>query len=476
MKHTPPLDGDILNFFDNTLTALNITDEHIQSLLYDLDLPRLDKLTRDKLAGDGLEVAQNFDDDSFEIMEFEQFLTYGKRFVVLYIKDQYLRKDKYLRGDLKPFHICWYQALQDAKAQHRYEERYVMTYNTGGSFKVNLYVRDIDASGRPYTEKKEQNIYRKLRVCQSCLHHLNWQNFRRFCAGGVNWWKGGDPQKRMQIAVNFDLAGYLSDAKNAARIKAAQDILYSHPVNGTGESATKKEYVLTPEIKEALKKLVGYTCEMCHKPFSAKDLQIHHKNHNEGDNRRENLLVICQACHSLIHDAEGGFTNKTTKNSTKGKIETTKEISEQEYADAINSLLTIYKDGLGTTKNGNKAAELEEMLNECENKNLTELKEINPAQENLYKLRAENGDASAYFTYAEILKKEADNIESANYWYKKAAEYSEKVVEEFSLNQSPDKLKEKADKGSEAALKRLKKLAENGNVDAMLALAELYGG
>ena len=152
------VDKSITAPFGNTLKALRISDEQIGGYMYDLSLPFLDELTRDKLAGDGLEVAEQFADEAFEIVEFEQFLTYGKRYIVLYMRDQFLTAEKYQRGELKPFHICWCDTLRAAKEKNRYESRYVMTYNIGGNFKVNLSVRDKDDHGRPYTEKKEQNV------------------------------------------------------------------------------------------------------------------------------------------------------------------------------------------------------------------------------------------------------------------------------------------------------------------------------
>ena len=58
--------------------------------------------------------------------------------------------------------------------------------------------------------------------------------------------------------------------------------------------------------------------------------------------------------------------------------------------------------------------------------------------------------------------------------YRKAVTYYEKVVENYELNQSPEKLLAKAKNGDEGARNRLEKLANSGNVDAMLAMAEVF--
>lgn len=65
-------------------------------------------------------------------------------------------------------------------------------------------------------------------------------------------------------------------------------------------------------IEEGIKE---YKCEKCGrsewegKPIP---LELHHKNMNHGDNRLENLQILCSNCHSLSHN----YSN------TKGKIET----------------------------------------------------------------------------------------------------------------------------------------------------------
>ena len=103
---------------------------------------------------------------------------------------------------------------------------------------------------------------------------------------------------RQKIVDEFDIAEYLATAqKNKADFP---------PVEFFDVSAVKKEYVLSPYRKDALKKNADYICEVCRRKFSSHNLEIHHKNHNQGDNRRDNLLVVCKECNNQIHVAEGG--------------------------------------------------------------------------------------------------------------------------------------------------------------------------
>ena len=299
------LDRNILSDFQNIFKAMNISEYQIVTAIQNFSLPSLDFETREKLSTDGMLAAENFDDEWIEIAEPQLYFKYKKNVVIMYQCDQFLTQYDYNQQRYRPFHLCFCQALQDAHEKNRYESRYVMTYNTSGNFKVNLFVRDKNSDGKVYTLKKEQEVYRPLRVCQHCLREINWKHFRSYCGNGLEWWRGGNSSMRKKIVDEFDLEEYL--------VTARQNNFFDHPVLGTASSSIKKEYVLSPQIKEELKKIVEYTCEICRNQFPSEELQIHHKNHNEGDNRRQNLKVVCENCHTLIHKAEGGFVSRKEK-------------------------------------------------------------------------------------------------------------------------------------------------------------------
>lgn len=465
------LDFDILNAFQATSSAMHLTEKNVRSVLYEMDLPELDELEREQLSGDGMQLAENFEDDNFEMVEPQQFMMYKKRFVVLYIKDQYLTQQHYQQHRYNPIHICWCDGLQEAKNCHRYDNRYVMTYNTTGSYKVNLFVRDRSLYGDVYSQRKEQNVKKKLRVCQDCLYKINWKNFRSYCGGGSQWWIGGNAAMRNKIADEFDLEEYLREAKVDALRKKEQEELYAHPVAGTASSHTLKQYQLTQAIKHELKKLVDCQCEICGQNFDEKDLQIHHRNHNEGDNRRENLLVVCSACHAKIHEAEGGFT-KAQRNE--------EVVSEKKYADMTAKLAYMYGNGLGIEKDSDKAKEYEELYQECEEKP-ADFNDNKQENAELCKYLAQAGDADAAFQYAEILQHSSSEDMDISHakiaaWYYEMArkaylKKTEAYEEMFKL--TPSELAQNAIKGDKNALRNLEKLAQT-NPDAMYELALVY--
>lgn len=339
------LDRNILAPFEKTFRAMGIGDYQIATAIQDFSLPPLDFDTREKLLTDGLLATENFADEWIELAEPQLYFKYKKRVVIMYQRDQLLTRENYAQRRYRPYHFCFCKALREAHEKNRYEGRYVMTYNTSGKFKVNLSVRDKNSDGTVYTLEKEQGIFLPLRVCQHCLREINWKHFRSYCGGGLEWWRGGNSYMRRKIVDEFNLEEYL--------VTARQDNFFDHPVFGTASSTISNEYVLSPEIKEALKKIVDYTCDICREQFSANELQIHHKNHLPGDNRRQNLIVVCENCHKLIHDAEGGFVS-TKKNSSTSSSEK-RTFSSAEYAAAQKNLGDMYANGWGVPKDESKA-------------------------------------------------------------------------------------------------------------------------
>ena len=340
------IDKKIFAQFQDIFKAMNISERRVQLEMENLNLPPLDFSIMNKLQFDGVEAEENIFKMPPEILNPQIYFKYEERPVIMYLRDQYLTQANYNSGKLRPFHLCFCSALREAEQKNRYESRYVMTYNTSGKFRVNLSIRDRNSEGKVYTLKKEQDIYRPLKVCQHCLREINWKHFRSYCGGGVEWWRGGNALKRHQIVDEFDIEEYF--------LTTHENKFFNHPVSGTASLAITKEYSLSPEIKAQLKYFADYTCEICRETFSAEELQIHHKNHNEGDNRRANLMVVCPACHALIHDAEGGFTNLRQKSIAKNKISEEK-ISAAEYAAAQKNLGDMYFNGWGVARDEGKA-------------------------------------------------------------------------------------------------------------------------
>lgn len=304
------IDNEVLEPFREVFEAMNISGNQVALAAESFSLPELSEVERRELSA-GKPVAP---ETLSEMMKHLAPLTpfaYKEHIVLVYIRDQLLSREAYERGDYNRYHLCFCQHLRGARRKNRYEARYVMTYDTSGNFLVNL-------SLLPRGERREQNVYRRLKVCQYCLRELNWKNFRQYCGAGRAPFIGGDRLMRQRIVEAFDIAEYLLTAqRNQAR--------FFPPVDAW---TPKKEYVLPPSWKTALKRNVDYRCELCRQRFAPDALEIHHRNHNQGDNRRDNLMVLCRACHDKIHAAEGGVCVKPKH--------------QTDYADALKTLGDIH--------------------------------------------------------------------------------------------------------------------------------------
>ena len=332
-------DEEIFNTFSDIFNVMGITRDDIASEMYDWELPPLPPSEREKLgSSEGLLMTKEVM-AGLEVAQPGGAMLYRGRPVLVYIRDQMLRRNKYERGWYNPFHICYCHSLREAKEEHRYENRYVLTYDTSGEFLVNLSVRE-DNYGTVYTEAKEQHTYRKLKVCQTCLYELNWKGFRKYAGPGIKWFEGGDKRKRLQMAENFSISEFLQSVR-----KSQFQPMQIEGISASGGTAIKK-YSLTAEMKQQIKNSVNNICECCGETFTARQLEIHHRNHNEGDNRRENLLVICKKCHDMIHQQEGGLRNQSKE-----------DISDLEYGDINKNIGDMYRKGYGVKVNNHKAAE-----------------------------------------------------------------------------------------------------------------------
>lgn len=285
------LDAKILEPFREIFAAMDITDNQLklsaENFSSTLTPEELRELSEGKTLDGKILSAQA--ELTLPLATFK----YKDNIVLVYHRDQYLTRKDYARGKLKRFHLCFCQALRDAKNQNRYESRYVMTFDTSGNFLVNLFLLN--------GEKREQNVYRRLKVCQHCLRELNWKNFRKYCGTGQMTFTGGNRQMRQKIVDEFDIAEFLLTAKENRD---------DFPTLNCASVTPVKKYVLDPKIKDALKRNVDFTCEICRRQFPPDELEIHHVNHNQGDNRRANLQVVCKSCHEMIHRAEGGVFTK----------------------------------------------------------------------------------------------------------------------------------------------------------------------
>ena len=336
-------DEEIFGIFSEVFNAMDISRADIAAEMYDWNLPPLPQSERDKLGSqEGLLMTKEVM-AGVEIAQPQGAMLYKGRPVLVYLRDQFINSEKYNKEILNPFHICYCKSLQEAKRENRYENRYVLTYDTSGEFKVNLHVRDKYGSNI-ITQEKEQNVYRRLKVCQTCLHDINWKKFRKYDGPGLKWWQGGNKRARYAIIDNFDIKEFLHDARK----KQFEPFAFGTDELSTSGATALKAYSLTSEMKQNLKDARENRCDSCHKVFPSRSLEIHHKNHNEGDNRRENLIVLCAACHTKLHKLEGGLRVEINENTA---------ISDVEYADTQKRIGDMHMQGFGAEQNPQKAGE-----------------------------------------------------------------------------------------------------------------------
>ena len=257
------LDAKILKPFQEIFAAMNITDNQLklsaENFSSTLTPEERCELSEGKTLDEEILSAQN--QLPLPLATFE----YKDNIVPVYQRDQYLTREDYARGNYKRFHLCFCQALRDARKKNRYESRYVMTFDTSVNFLVNLFLLN--------GEKREQNVYRRLKVCQHCLRELNWKNFRKYCGAGQMTFRCGNRQMRQRIVDEFDIAEFMLTAKENRD---------DFPTLNCASVPPVKKYVLDPKVKDALKRNVNFTCEICRRQFPPDELEIHHVNHNRG--------------------------------------------------------------------------------------------------------------------------------------------------------------------------------------------------
>ena len=306
------LEQEIENCFSNAMKMLSIDKKYIDEQ-NDLDLPHIDRATKIALQTTGLDlgdIGKAIDDGVIEFQAPKNVFLYKKRPIFVYIRDMYLTSDDIYDQNWNRVHLCFCQALQNAKDEHRFTGRYVCSYRSDGIFTANIF--DKHSREPLYMSKKIRLI-----PCKQCLSQINWHNsknlwreFNRAKMSAKDSWKCSSIYRDIkEISDDFNVAEYIEwakkEVKNSGKYKDDVRSLHKRHIKTSAQMAVKK-YCLDSKEKYELKKEYKFVCQKCLNRFASNKLQIHHINHNEGDNSKRNLLVVCKNCHEKIHKKEGG--------------------------------------------------------------------------------------------------------------------------------------------------------------------------
>lgn len=206
---------------------------------------------------------------------FGGLLTYNGEQVILYIKDT--RKDRdtlqHDRENAPKFHVAECRTLDAMRNKNRFE-RYVVTNNTTGIFKVE--------ATEQYTNHREE-LEVPLFVCKNCLKALNWKG----CANSSTF--------RTKLRNEFSLEDFFAEYSTFFRSKP----------RFTDESAPKGGYAPNwSQISERYRSSQNWICEGCGVNLDAHRglLHSHHKNGVISDNSPSNLKALCVVCHKQEPD------------------------------------------------------------------------------------------------------------------------------------------------------------------------------
>jgi hypothetical protein len=199
-------------------------------------------------------------------------LIYKNRRVVLYIRDvkQYRQSEP---DELSRFHVANCKKLEEMRANNRFE-RYVVATRDSGIFQINL---------KRYNSAKFETSDKLLKVCQLCLHKLNWQDFKQI---------GGDSSRKRSFVVDFKLTKFFEVYPQNIMAHEPRHDEISAPLNDYGP-----DFRL---VADRLKRQRGYKCDECGADLSKlqRFLHAHHKNGLQSDNSDANIAILCVLDHA----------------------------------------------------------------------------------------------------------------------------------------------------------------------------------
>jgi len=223
----------------------------------DVSIKTIESDWKIKLETTGIDV----DINDIEILPNGLFNYRGEQ-ILLYIKKAYF-------GTPYTFHFCNCKALKDRKEKGDYEIRYVATQRKDGSFLMNRQLSNGQYS---------KNTIEYLLACQCCLDWYNEKHPKTYHKHTKN---------------NFNIAEFFEQFNNTP--------ITDKPSN-TDITAPAAGYTVDwSHISWELRNRHNWICTDCGNKFEPHQLDVHHINKIESDNRESNLKVVCKDCHAEYH-------------------------------------------------------------------------------------------------------------------------------------------------------------------------------
>ena len=212
-----------------------------------------------------LSTSQGLSINPEEIEVKDGLLSYKGHQVVLFIPDHSYRgvvtvlQNKNIGNK---YHIAECSTIEGMKRKGRYEQRYNASRNPNGIFKIFDSFQETETP---------------LNICQNCLKHINFKNFRALSY-----------DQRLHFVDHIKIDDILS--VYSTFFKQLPGVQHKHSIGYTDD---------WPQISRQYRASQNYCCESCRvNLINEKELlHTHHINHNKRDNSDSNLRALCIDCH-----------------------------------------------------------------------------------------------------------------------------------------------------------------------------------